>query len=88
MFLFFQLVFNNMNAYPMVFPVVPKGQSRIRLVFHTHNTIEQIETLVTTICDWAGEMLEIQHGESGSVLPNAARRAYAMQNAIQKAIQT
>ena len=82
MFLFFQLVLNNMNAYPMVFPVVPKGKSRIRLVFHAHNTLEQIDALVSKICDWAGEMLDIQQGEKGS-LPIAARRAYGMQGTIQ-----
>lgn len=86
MFLFFQLVFNNMNAYPMVFPVVPKGQSRIRLVFHAHNTLEQVEKLVSAICEWVGEMLKIQRGESNSALPSAARRAYAMQGAYQHAI--
>jgi 8-amino-7-oxononanoate synthase len=87
MLLFFQLIFHNMNAYPMVFPVVPKGQSRIRLVFHAHNTFEQIETLVTTICNWVREMIEIEHGKSESGLPQAARHAYAMQSAMQKATQ-
>lgn len=83
MLLFFQLILNNMNAYPMVFPVVPKGKSRIRLVFHAHNTLEQIDALISNICKWAQEMLEIQNGEAESTLPNAARRVYAMQVAIQ-----
>ncbi|KAI1110620.1 8-amino-7-oxononanoate synthase [Nemania sp. NC0429] len=82
MFLFFQLTLNNMNAYPMVFPVVPKGESRIRLVFHAHNTLEQIDALASTIFDWASEMLNIQNGLSESILPKAARQAYAMQSAV------
>ncbi|KAI1820898.1 8-amino-7-oxononanoate synthase [Xylaria intraflava] len=81
MFLFFQLTLNNMNAYPMVFPVVPKGETRIRLVFHAHNTFAQIDALVSTICDWASEMLSIQHADSEITLPKAARRVYAMQTA-------
>lgn len=79
MMLFFQLLFNNMNAYPMVFPIVPKGKGRIRLIFHAHNTLEQVDRLVEKICDWAEEMLDIQNGE----LPSATRKAYAIQKATQ-----
>lgn len=81
MLLFFQFVIKNMNAYPMVFPVVPKGETRVRLVFHSHNTLEQIDTLVSVISSWAGEMLDIQRGDTNKVVPDAARRVYAMQRA-------
>ncbi|KAI9654503.1 MAG: putative secondary metabolism biosynthetic enzyme [Bathelium mastoideum] len=80
-FLFFQLLLNNMNAYPMAFPVVPKGQTRVRLVFHAHNTFEQIDRLVNVICSFAREMLDIEAGEAESMLPIAARQIYAMQAA-------
>ena len=79
MYLFFQLLLNDINAYPMAFPVVAKGETRIRLVFHAHNTLEQVETLASVICGWAREMLEIEHGESEILLPSATRQAYAIQ---------
>lgn len=81
MLLFFQFVMNNLNAYPMVFPVVAKGESRVRLVFHSHNTLEQIDRLVFAISEWAGEILAIRRGDTNKALPDAARRAYAMQKA-------
>ncbi|KAJ2987429.1 hypothetical protein NUW58_g4513 [Xylaria curta] len=76
------LTFNNMNAYPMVFPVVPKGESRLRLVFHAHNTLEEIDKLVSNITEWAAEMLDIERGISESALPKAARQLYAMQGSV------
>ncbi|OCK74691.1 hypothetical protein K432DRAFT_310239 [Lepidopterella palustris CBS 459.81] len=82
-FLFFHLLLNNMNAYAMAFPVVPKGESRMRLVFHAHNTLQQCEALASVICDFAREMLDIEHGESESTLPSATRQVYAMQAALQ-----
>ncbi|KAI1859875.1 hypothetical protein JX265_010324 [Neoarthrinium moseri] len=82
LFLFFHLLTNNFNAYPFSFPVVPKGQSRVRLVIHAHNTVEQIEKLACVISDWAAEMLDIENGESDKQLPDAARQLYAMQDAL------
>ena len=61
----------------MAFPVVPKGQPRMRLVFHAHNTFAQVEKLASTICDWAREMLEIENGDSEKMLPSTTRQAYA-----------
>ncbi|KAI1128525.1 8-amino-7-oxononanoate synthase [Nemania abortiva] len=80
-YLFHALLTNNMNAYPMAFPVVPKGESRVRLVFHAHNTKEQIDKLVATICGWAREMLDIRRGKTESSLPSATRQLYAVQAA-------
>ncbi|KAI1148833.1 8-amino-7-oxononanoate synthase [Nemania diffusa] len=79
LFLFWQLVLNNINAYPMQFPVVPKGKNRMRLMFHAHNTSEQIDKLVSTILDWASEMLDIEKGAVTHALPEAARQVYSMQ---------
>ncbi|KAL6229937.1 hypothetical protein BDW75DRAFT_249155 [Aspergillus navahoensis] len=78
LYLFFHLMINNINAYNMSFPVVPKGKSRVRLVFHAHNDLDQAETLANVICEWAQEMLEIEDGQTDNVLPSAARRVYAM----------
>ncbi|KAI1826996.1 8-amino-7-oxononanoate synthase [Xylaria intraflava] len=75
-YLFHHLLANNINAYPMAFPVVPKGKSRVRLVFHAHNTTEQVDRLVSVICEWAREMLDIKQGRSESSIPIAARRMF------------
>jgi 8-amino-7-oxononanoate synthase len=69
---------NNINAYAVSFPIVPKGKSRVRLVFHAHNSLDQAETLANVICEWAQEMLDIEAGGTESVIPSAARKVYAM----------
>lgn len=68
----------NMNAYSIAFPIVPKNKTRVRLVFHAHNTMEQVDALATAICDWAQEMLDIEQGNNDSSLPRAARQVYAL----------
>jgi 8-amino-7-oxononanoate synthase len=78
LYLFFHLMINNINAYAFSFPVVPKGESRVRLVFHAHNDLDQAETLANVICEWAQEMLDIEAGKSENVMPSAARQVYAM----------
>lgn len=78
LYLFFHLMINNINAYAISFPVVPKGKSRVRLVFHAHNGLDQAETLANVICEWAQEMLNIEAGKTENVMPSAARQVYAM----------
>ncbi|KAF2843263.1 class II aminotransferase/8-amino-7-oxononanoate synthase [Patellaria atrata CBS 101060] len=46
------------NAWPIDFPVVPRDQGRVRLVFHTDNTIDEIDGLVEIIIQWAEEKME------------------------------
>ncbi|KAG2415967.1 hypothetical protein HFD88_007159 [Aspergillus terreus] len=48
------------KAYPVSYPVVPKDQGRIRLVFHAGNTTDEIDTLIQIICDWAREMIDLR----------------------------
>lgn len=66
------------SVYPISFPVVPKGTDRIRIIFHAHNTDDQIKGLADCICAWAEEMLEIQQGGDGVRLPAAARHAFSL----------
>ncbi|KAK2827857.1 hypothetical protein FQN49_007273 [Arthroderma sp. PD_2] len=49
-YLFFHLSLAGMNAYNISYPVVPKGSSRIRMVFHAHNTEQEIDKAVAAIC--------------------------------------
>lgn len=72
--LFEHLAIANMMAYPISYPTVPKGTACIRLVFHAHNTREEIDRLVTTIGKWAIETLEIERGELKNTLPSAMRQ--------------
>lgn len=77
--LVFHLAFRKLSAYPVQYPIIPKGQSRVRLTFHAHNTKEQIDELISAICDWAQEMvgIELQQGDVDRI-PKAARHVYSL----------
>jgi 8-amino-7-oxononanoate synthase len=77
LYLFFYLMINNINAYAMSFLVVPKGKSRVRLVFHANNGLDQAERLANVICEWAQEMLNIEADKTENVMASAARQVYA-----------
>jgi 8-amino-7-oxononanoate synthase len=36
---------NNLDIRPILYPTVPKGQERLRIVLHAFNTIEDIKSL-------------------------------------------
>ncbi|KAL8841915.1 MAG: hypothetical protein Q9170_000695 [Blastenia crenularia] len=77
--LVFHLYLAKFSALPVEYPVVPKGQNKIRLVCHANNTIAQIEALISTIGEWAQEMMEIEkrQGRGQVRIPEAARQVYA-----------
>jgi 8-amino-7-oxononanoate synthase len=81
-YLFFHMSLAGMNAYNISYPVVPRGSSLVRMIFHAHNTEEEVDKAVAAICSWAAEMLEIEEGGSNGTLPKAAIRVYAMQAAL------
>ncbi|KAL9121373.1 MAG: hypothetical protein Q9187_002067 [Circinaria calcarea] len=77
--LVFHLQFSGFCAFPVDYPTVPKGQSRVRVAFHANNTEIQVEGLVIAICEWAQEMMEIeQGGGGGNKIPKAARQVYTI----------
>ncbi|RYP86958.1 hypothetical protein DL770_004839 [Monosporascus sp. CRB-9-2] len=83
--LVFHLQLSGISAFPIDYPTVPKGQSRIRLMFHAANTEAQVEFLATTICNWAKEMMDIEEAPAtgaaaavGSKVPKAAQQVYAL----------
>ncbi|KAH7372243.1 putative aminotransferase [Pyrenochaeta sp. MPI-SDFR-AT-0127] len=77
--LVFHLQLNGISAFPIDFPTVPKGQSRIRFMFHGGNTESEVDTLVATICGWATEMIDIEERAEGSAkMPKAAQHVYAL----------
>ncbi|KAL8756522.1 MAG: hypothetical protein Q9199_002886 [Rusavskia elegans] len=77
--LIFHLYMRKFSTVLVEFPVVPKGQGRVRLVSHTNNNESQVESLVSAIGEWAQEMMEIEkdQGTRGTKLPRAARQVYA-----------
>ncbi|RSL79985.1 hypothetical protein CEP51_006923 [Fusarium floridanum] len=76
LFLVFHLQMAKYCAYPIDFPVVPKGAPRVRCVFHNHNTDAEVEGLAHTLYEWAQEMLDIEDGKVSSKIPVAARQAF------------
>ncbi|KAI5868185.1 putative aminotransferase [Durotheca rogersii] len=77
--LVFHLQLAGLSAFPIDYPVVPKGQSRIRLMFHSANTEAEVERLVDTICEWVREMIDIEKSPDGkSKIPRAAQHIYAL----------
>lgn len=75
-YLSFHLVRDGINGTPIVFPVVARGEDRVRILMHAHNTREEAMTLVHSICSWAEEMMEIEASGDKNRLPSAARLAY------------
>ena len=63
----------------MEYPTVSKGQSRVRVASHANNTEPQVDGVVSAICEWAREMMEIEKGGGdGNKIPKAARQIYAI----------
>lgn len=42
-----------LRTWPIDYPVIPRGQDRVRIIFHVDNTEDQIEELARLICCWA-----------------------------------
>ncbi|MCJ1316554.1 hypothetical protein MMC15_001875 [Xylographa vitiligo] len=77
--LVFHLQLLDICAFPIDHPTVPKGQGRIRLMFHGGNTEAEVETLASTICAFAREMIDIEEAEdSASKVPVKAQQVYAL----------
>lgn len=75
--LVFHLHFAGFCAFPVEYPTVPKGQSRVRLAFHANNTESQIDGLVDAVGVWAQEMMKIEDdGRACNLVPRAARQVY------------
>lgn len=69
------------NCFPIDYPIVPRGLSRLRVVFHAHNTEAEVEGLAAALCEWAREMLDIEESGVKGRLPAAARQIIASQEA-------
>ncbi|KAL8335891.1 hypothetical protein RB598_009871 [Gaeumannomyces tritici] len=76
-FLSLHLQLQNYFAFPIDPPVVPKGASRVRLVFKATNTEEEVAGVANAICEWAQEMLDIKKSGNAGQLPKGARTVFA-----------
>jgi len=63
--------------YPIRSPTVPKGQERVRIIIHSHNTVDQIKYLIDLIKSTLFDMDIItdqnaarSHASQGEILPN------------------
>ena len=80
--LVFHLQLSGFSAYPVDYPVVPKGKSRVRLIFHAGNTEKEVKALATTICEFAQEMINIEEmDDSAAQLPIKVQQMYALMGA-------
>ncbi|ROT42958.1 PLP-dependent transferase [Sodiomyces alkalinus F11] len=76
LYLTFHLTRDGINGCYIVFPIVGKGEDRVRLLLHAHNTKEQVMTLIDSIITWTQEMLDIEASGDKNKLPSATRLAY------------
>ncbi|KAI1764148.1 5-aminolevulinate synthase [Hypoxylon sp. FL1150] len=76
--LLFHLLLLRISAQPVDYPTVPKGKSRIRIMFHAANEEKHVEYLADTLCDFAKEMIEIEESSETGRVPRAAQQVYAL----------
>ncbi|KAJ8109599.1 hypothetical protein ONZ43_g6089 [Nemania bipapillata] len=78
-FLVCHLQLSGICAFPIDYPTVPKGQARIRIIFHSCNTEAEVDQLVASLCKFAREMINIEKGEGiTQKVPQAAQKVYAL----------
>lgn len=70
-------MFASFFVLPVKHPVVPLGQSRLRVTFHAQNTVEQVAGLVEQLFVWVQEVMDIEEGKSEHTVTGAAREVYA-----------
>ncbi|KAK3984266.1 putative aminotransferase [Cladorrhinum sp. PSN332] len=76
----FHLLFAGFYLFHVEHPVVPHGQSRLKLTLHADNTEEQVQGLVDALYEWIDEMEEIEESTpaGGKIqATGAAREVYA-----------
>lgn len=75
--LFCHLGLSKICAFAVQYPTVPKEYPRVRLVFHANHTESQVLRVVSAVCEWADEMIDIERSDdSVEKVPQAARKVY------------
>ncbi|KAI0540916.1 putative aminotransferase [Xylaria digitata] len=75
--LYLHLLSCSFYVLPVKHPVVPAGESRLRITFHAANTPAQVTALVDQIFAWIEEVKDIEQGRSQQKVTRAAGEVYA-----------
>ncbi|XXG98865.1 hypothetical protein Hte_005195 [Hypoxylon texense] len=74
--LYLHLLSHSFYVLPVKHPIVPAGESRLRITFHAENTADQVSSLVEHIFGWVEEILAIEEGRSDTKITRAAGEVY------------
>lgn len=75
--LYIHLLSASVSVLPVKHPIVPIGESRIRVTVHAGNTTAQVERLVEQVFVWVEEILAIEDGRAEHPVTRAAREVYS-----------
>ncbi|KAI1099762.1 putative aminotransferase [Jackrogersella minutella] len=75
--LYLHLLSASFYVLPVKHPIVPSGESRLRVTFHAENTAAQVESLVKQVFEWVEEIMAIEEGRSEQKVTKAANEVYA-----------
>jgi 8-amino-7-oxononanoate synthase len=75
--MYMHLLFKSFFVLPVKYPVVPLGESRLRITFHAENTIAQVEALVNSVFEWVEEIMAIEEHKAAQKVTKAANEVYA-----------
>jgi len=78
LYLAFHLTRDGFNPCNIAFPIVGKGEDRVRLTLHAYNTRQDMDRLVASIMAFTEEMFAIEASGDKTRLPAAAKLAYAL----------
>jgi 8-amino-7-oxononanoate synthase len=80
LYLAFHLTKDGFNGCYIMFPIVGKGEDRVRLLLHAYNTKDDVKRLIGSITTWTQEMMDIEASGDKNKLPTAARLAFDLIN--------
>ncbi|GAW14900.1 hypothetical protein ANO14919_043050 [Xylariales sp. No.14919] len=74
--LYLHLLSCSFFVLPVKQPIVPVGESRLRITFHAENTPAQVTALVEQIFTWMEEVMDIEQGKTQKKVTRAAGEVY------------
>ncbi|KAF1974306.1 5-aminolevulinate synthase [Bimuria novae-zelandiae CBS 107.79] len=74
--MYYHLLSASYRTFPVTYPVVPPGQSRLRCIIHAHNNEEQVRGFVDAIYAWVQEMVDMDAGKVAEPVTKAAKDVY------------
>ncbi|KAH8200136.1 hypothetical protein TruAng_005707 [Truncatella angustata] len=74
--IYMHLLSASFYVLPVKHPVVPSGESRLRVTFHAGNTAAQVKALVEQVFMWVEEITTIEDGRTDQKVTKAAQEVY------------